>query len=55
MYDSGRPHLEQVEEMAAIISEAKKAHFFPFFIADVCKPRRGQFVGEIILKMAPGQ
>lgn len=43
--------------MAEIISEAKKARFFPpsLFIADVCKPRRGQLVGEVILKMAPGQ
>lgn len=40
--------------MAEIISKAKKAHFFPF-IADVCKPRRGQLVGEVILKMVPGQ
>lgn len=40
--------------MAEIISEAKKAHFFPF-IAEVCKPRRGQLVGEVVLKMALGQ
>lgn len=50
VYDSGRPH----EKMAEIISEAKKGTFFPFR-AEVCKPRRGQLVGEIILKMAPGQ
>lgn len=38
--------------MAKIIFEAKKAHIFFPFIIDLCKPGRGQLVGEIILSMA---
>lgn len=43
--DSGGREKHALKEMATMISEAKKAHFFPF-VVDSHKPGRGQLVGR---------